>query len=213
MATATNQFTAIKHCNKSHLQEHMSTFITVQMLEAAGNKDTCSKLKCKFFLFPGYNSRTWWCAHGSLLRLLIFYMANCVIEVREFNSIHGCDENRFKHCYKCTWSISYPEMVLGSSAGDKTLYQAEGLDPYVQALLHTDMKLGAQLVGKGGNTSPNSWWFIGNRTWQLGDFVSFLFGSDGIFFKEVRYMQFPYLVLLTFFLPSALFKPQDEFNQ
>lgn len=54
LAMATNQFIVIKHSNKSHLQEHMSTFITAHMLEAAGSKDICGKLKCKFFLFPGY---------------------------------------------------------------------------------------------------------------------------------------------------------------
>lgn len=66
----------------------------------------------------------------------------------------------------------------------RTLYQVEALDPYVQALLHTDMKLGAQLTGKGGNTSPNNWWFMGNRTWQLGGFVSSLFGFDGVFLRK-----------------------------
>lgn len=54
MSGAMNQFILIKMSNKSPLQEHINTFFTAHMLEAIGSKDICGKLKCKFFLFPGY---------------------------------------------------------------------------------------------------------------------------------------------------------------
>lgn len=145
MAMATNQFIVIKHSNKSHLQEHMSTFITAHTLEAAGSKDICGKLKCKFFLFPGYKWRTCWHTHCSLLHLLTFFIWIAVLSQREnfiqFVGVMRTISYRHRHCYKYTWSISDPEMVLRPSDVDKTLHQATGLDPYFQPLLHTERKL------------------------------------------------------------------------